>query len=125
MHRMDKEKLRLMLPKFKIEQKLDLKHSLRKLGLIDLFNEDANFNAMMFPNRTTGNETLFVNQAIHNAYVDVDEKGTVAFGSTSLRSLVVSGFKEIIIQINRPFVFFIKDTTRDVILFSGSLCRFI
>ena len=120
--RMDREQLRLMLPKFRIEQKLELKDSLQKLGLINLFNENVNFKTM-FANQTNNN--LFINQAIHNAFVNVDEKGSVAFSSTSLKSLVVSGFKEIIVQINRPFIFFIKDTIRDITLFSGTLCRFI
>lgn len=123
--RMDKQKLRLMLPKFKIEQKLDLKHSLRKMGLVDLFNEDANFKSMLMSTNQTIKSNLYVNQAVHNAYIDVDEKGSEAFSSTSLKSLVVSGFKEILVQVNRPFIFFIKDTTRDVILFSGTLCKFI
>lgn len=121
--RMDREKLRVMLPKFRIEQKLELKNSLRKLGLVDLFNEDANFGPM-FANRTEAGN-LYVNQAIHNAFINVDEKGTVALSSTSLKSLVVSGFKEIVVQVNRPFIFFIKDPIRDVILFAGTLCRFI
>lgn len=123
--RMDKYQLRLILPKFKIEQKLELKNNLRKLGLTNLFNEDANFKSMFSSsaNQTTNN--LFINQAIHNAFINVDEKGTSVFGSTTLKSLVVSGFKEIVVQVNRPFIFFIKDTLRDVILFSGTLCRFI
>lgn len=121
--RMDKEKLRVMLPKFRIEQKLELRNSMRKLGIADLFSEDANFGPM-FANRTEAGD-LYVNQATHNAFINVDEKGTVALGSTSLKSLVVSGFKEIVVQVNRPFIFFIKDPIRDVILFAGTLCRFI
>ena len=121
--RMDREKLRVMLPKFRIEQKLELKNSLRRLGLLDLFNEDANFGPM-FANRSEAGD-LYVNQAIHNAFINVDEKGTQALAGTSFKSLVVSGFKEIVVQVNRPFIFFIKDTLRDVILFSGTLCRFI
>lgn len=121
--RMDKQKLRVMLPKFRIEQKLELKNSLRRLGLIDLFDENANLERM-FANRSEASN-LYVNQAIQNAFINVDHEGTVALGSTSLKSLVVSGFKEIVVQVNRPFIFFIKDTLRDVILFSGTLCRFI
>ncbi|KPP64969.1 neuroserpin-like [Scleropages formosus] len=65
-----KQKVEVYLPRFKVEQKLDLKELLQKLGIKDIFGKDADLSAM------TGEEKeLFVSKAVQKAYLEVTEEG--------------------------------------------------
>ena len=106
-----KSKVHVILPKFKMSVRYNLLGNLQSLGVKSLFNSDCDLRKVM----RTGYE-LFVTDAIHNAFIEVNEKGTQASAATAIflgRSLVPTFIA------NSPFVFFIKDNLAKAILFSG------
>ncbi|XP_012273537.1 antichymotrypsin-2 [Orussus abietinus] len=63
-----KKKIRLYLPKFKIESKLRLGEALKKLGLKEIFDEKADFSMI-------AKKALKVGKFIHKAVMELDEEG--------------------------------------------------
>lgn len=107
------------LPKFKIEYKKELKDTFIAMGMGEAFNENlANFKNM-------SDVDLYISKVIHQAVVDVSEKGTEASASTVIeidsRSTSFSEKKKYSFVADRPFLFLIKDETTNTILFMGVL----
>ena len=106
-----KRKMRVVLPKFKITSRYELADKLQSLGIKSLFSNDCDLSAML----KAGGD-VFITNAIHKAFIVVNEKGTEASAATALflgRSLI----RDFIA--NRPFSFFIKDNAAKLILFAG------
>jgi len=108
--------LRLFLPKFSIESHIALVEMLKDMGMNQPFNPiEANFSGI-------SNQTpLSIYTAIHEAYVAVDEDGTVAGAATGEIS-VPSGTVQLF-KFNRPFLFLIYDRDTRSILFMGRFIR--
>lgn len=117
MSAMNYEKVELSLPKFKTISDFELNAVLQKLGMIEAFGMEADFSGI------TGDKSLFINKIIHKAFVDVNEEGTEAAASTAVVMAEKSAgpSKSIVFNANHPFVFYIKDNQKDVILFMGRL----
>ena len=106
-----KRKVRIVLPKIKITSRYELTNRLRSLGIKSLFNDDCDLSRMF---KAGGH--VFVTNAVHQASVVVDEKGSEASAATALflgRSIIQD------FVANRPFMFFIKDNAEKLILFAG------
>lgn len=106
-------KVAVTMPRFHAEQRVDLVPVLRALGMRDAFD----------PNRAdlTGiNPTvpLYVSQVVHQATIDVDEKGTEAAAATAVVIREVSAAANRI-TVDRPFLYFVRDTQTGAILFMG------
>ncbi|XP_051169092.1 serine protease inhibitor 42Dd-like [Leptopilina boulardi] len=56
----------LNLPKFKIENTVEIKDVLQKMGMNEMFNDSANFNGI-------SNSTIFMNKVIDKTVIEVDE----------------------------------------------------
>jgi len=112
---MESREVKLALPKFEFETEYALKETLVDLGMTDAFNQNsADFSGM------TGNRDLFISDAIHKAFVSVDEKGTEAAAVTAIAmagSAPPSG--PVDFTANRPFIFLIQDIETGSILFIG------
>ena len=98
------------LPKFTMETDYDLKKFLPAMGITDVFNP-ANSDL----GGISGEKGLFVDQAIHKAFVDVNEEGTEAAAATGM-AMLQSGFS---FRASHPFLFIIQDNNTDQILFMG------
>jgi serpin B len=107
--------VQLGMPKFKFESQFSLPDQLSTLGMTDAFDPNlADFSGM------TGNRDLFVSDVIHKAFVAVDEKGTEAAAATAvIMELAMAPMFENVLTIDRPFIFFIRDTVSGQILFVG------
>jgi len=72
----------------------------------------------------TGKRDLYITDVIHQAYINVDEKGTEAAAATvtlmGLGSAPQSPDLKIF-NVDHPFVFLIKDNTTGSILFMGKI----
>jgi len=104
----------VMLPKFKISTQLDLKKYLMKLGMRKAFSEaDAEFPYF------TGDDSLHINEFVHQTVIEVNESGTVAAAATAAahatRSRVVK------FHAKHPFMFAIRDTRTNLVLFFGKV----
>ncbi|WP_448516671.1 serpin family protein [Pseudothermotoga sp.] len=110
-------RVQLFLPRFKIQQRLSMKETLMKMGMIDPFTDRADFS------KIDGTRKLKIQNVIHQAFVEVNEEGTEAAAATA----VTMGIKmampvmPVIFRADRPFMFFIQEETSNTILFMGRL----
>jgi len=105
------------LPRFKTEAKFELSTTLASMGMTAAFNmRRADFSGM------TGKPNLFISKVIHQAYVDVNEKGTEAAAATAV---VMEGkakpSRPPVFRADHPFLFLIRDRKTGSILFLGRL----
>jgi len=104
----------LMLPKFQLEQELDLTEVLPAMGMIDAFNPDtANFSGI------NPQEQLVIGAARHKAFIGTTELGTEAAAATGIGIELVSAPP--LLALDRPFLFFIEDQETKAVLFLGRL----
>jgi serpin B len=114
--KMEKTKLdSIALPKFKLETKYFLNDSLSALGMPTAFSDKADFSKM------TGRRDLFINFVIHQAFVEVDEKGTEATAATAVMIWETAVRQLKIFRADHPFLFYILDKETGTILFFGRL----
>jgi serpin B len=110
--------LNLSMPKFEFTVEESLISPLNSLGINDAFTHSANFSKMSKTN------DLFISDILHKAYIKVDEDGTEAAAATSIM-FATTGIVVNVIQrdmnLNRPFIFFIKDNFSGQILFLGNI----
>ena len=109
--------LTVEIPKFKIEQSLELSHTLRQLGLTFFGGENSDFSGFL---DKESESALTFEKALHKSYIEVNEEGseaaaaTALFGFRSARPLFHTHFIA-----NHPFLFLIFDVKTDMILFFG------
>ncbi len=105
----------LGLPKFEFTKDFSLSNALMNLGMSNAFDgELADFSGM------TGDKDLFIGNVIHKAFVAVDEKGTEAAAATAVIMEITSAIMyDVNLQVDRPFIFIIRDTVNGQILFIG------
>lgn len=106
----------LWIPKFKLEEALDLKKELQKCGINDAFCEGvADFSGM------DGDTKLYVSDVFHKAFIDVNEEGTEAAAATAVVMVMECAMimDKIEFKADRPFLFFIRDNATGAILFLG------
>lgn len=112
---MQEKTLELGIPKFQASSRVDLKDSLKSLGMNSLFSGDADLGQI------SNSRSLYVNQVIHKASVEVNEEGAVA---TSVNVVsVISKTKAEKVVFDRPFIFVIRDKKSGIILFMGRISQ--
>ena len=114
------QRVEVQLPRFRLEQTLDLVPSLAALGMPAAFAPaTADFSGM------TGGRDLYINAVVHKAFVEVDEQGTEAAAATAvemtLTSMPFTPQEAIVFRADRPFLFFIAHQPSRTILFLGRL----
>jgi serpin B len=117
---MESRPVNLAMPKFKMTSRFDLTSQLAKMGMARAFSPAADFSGM------TTRSKLFINQVIHKAFVDVNEKGTEAAAATgvSLKKEAAPRPEEpVVFRADRPFVFLIRDNRTGSILFLGRVAN--
>lgn len=111
---MSQIEVNLTLPRFQFDTELDLGDSLPSLGMVDAFDSHlADFSGM------DGARDLFISDAIHKAYIDVNEEGTEAAAATGIVIKLTSLPIENVVLVDRPFIFAIYDKVTGSILFLG------
>lgn len=110
-------KLRVAMPKFRVESTLPLGDAMQALGVKKAFvYGQADFSGV------DGTKELFVGAAIHKTFVAVDEKGTEAAAATVVSMAAGAApdqSKPREVNVDRPFLFAIRDVARDRLLFLG------
>ncbi len=112
---MEDQKVSLTIPKFEFESEMSLAESLSVMGMPVAFSDGADFSGM------DGTRSLYIGDVIHKAFVSVDENGTEAAAATAV-IMVLSAQPidpPVNFNIDRPFVFLIRDIATDSILFVG------
>lgn len=112
----------LTLPKFKTGFKSSLNKVLKSMGMAIVFDPGvADFSGISQTIYDQG-ERLYISEVLHEAVVQVDEKGTEAAAATSVGIGVTSvpaGYFNM--RVDHPFLFFIRERSSDTILFMGKL----
>lgn len=113
----------LKMPKFKIEFRIDnLSSDLQAMGLVKPFSFHKDNFTQLFSNPT---DLLKINRVIHQAFIEVDEKGSEAAAATIVEVVVVVSLPPnkmpTIFTLDRPFIFFIQEKHSGAILFMGKL----
>ncbi|XP_017333419.1 antithrombin-III [Ictalurus punctatus] len=107
----------VQFPRFRIEDNFSLKDKLQAMGLHDIFSAEHASLPGMVANNHTG---LYVSDAYHKAFLEVNEEGSEAAAATAVvfggRSLNPN--REVFIA-NRPFFIFIRETTINTLIFAG------
>ena len=113
---MEKKRVKVYLPRMKIEEKYNLTSVLMALGMTDLFSPSANLSGI------SSAESLKISEAIHEAYMEVNEEGTEMAGSAGVMGDIKhsSEFEEF--RADHPFLFLIKHNPTNSILFFGRYC---
>lgn len=116
---MKPQKVKIFLPRFKLESSFKLNDTLAKMGMADAFGE-ADFSGL------DGTRNLFISGVFHKAWGEVNEEGTEAAAATA----VVMGIRGMpqnppppppVFRADHPFVFLIRDTHSGSLLFLGRL----
>jgi serpin B len=105
----------LSLPKFGLETTADLGGVLAALGMTDALDPDrADFSGI------TPAEQLYISAVIHQANLDVDEKGSEASAATAaVMGTTAMPSDQVVLRVDRPFLFALRDTKTGAILFLG------
>ncbi|MDR2981465.1 MAG: serpin family protein [Puniceicoccales bacterium] len=117
-------KTRTFLPKFEIENKLDLPSILSQMGTVSAFEDNASFGRMFHWNPLA--ERIYINDSRQDALIKVDEEGSEAVAVTTTVGYSIGCSTSPIMEspiiefrANHPFMFFIIHDASQTILFSG------
>lgn len=113
----DTSGVELHMPKFKMEYKKELNETLAALGMGIAFSSDADFSNMV-----NGSRSLNISEVMHKTFLEVNEEGTEAAAVTSVGIGVTSAGPSVL-NIDRPFVFLIREKSSNTILFIGKLMQ--
>ncbi|KAM9034549.1 serpin E3 [Sarcophilus harrisii] len=101
--------------RFRIQNHFNLKDVFSSLGITDLFDPfKANLKGI------SGQDDLYVSEAIHNARIEVLEDGTKASGTTAL--VLLRRSRTPFFKADRPFIFFLRESNTGTSIIS--LMRF-
>ena len=68
----------------------------------------------------TGEEQLFISAVVHQANIDVDEKGTTASAASAVvMAAQAAPAAPVTLRVDRPFLFAVRDLPTDAIVFLG------
>lgn len=107
----------LYMPKFKYEYKRNLNDDLANLGMgiaFDPYKADfSNINDLI---------PIYITDVLHQTFIETNEEGTEAAAAT----VVIFGTTSMpmpppVININHPFLYFIRETTTGTIVFMGQV----
>ncbi|XP_029310781.1 plasminogen activator inhibitor 1 [Cottoperca gobio] len=105
-------KRQLAMPRFTLNSEVDLKASLLKMGLGDMFNlATADFT------RITTDERLCVSKVLQRVKIEVNEQGTKGAAATAAVMFSRMAVEEI--TLDRPFLFLIQHKQTGAVLFMG------
>jgi serpin B len=115
-----RQQVNVHFPKFTTSQNIDLKRNLKALGMVDAFTHNADFSGI------EPKKELYITDALHKAFIDVDELGTEAAAATAVSVGVTSMPPPKVVpkfRADHPFFYLIRDNKTSSILFMGRLTQ--
>jgi serpin B len=105
------------IPRFRLRFTGEMSSPLSALGVVRAFAPEANFGAISA-------QSIRIDSIYHQAYIDVDEKGTEAAAATAITLMAVSqttlpDYPSASFIADHPFLFMIRDLKTGAILFMG------
>ncbi len=111
------KKVQITMPRFKYAFESHLKEVLQIMGMSQAFNAgQADFSLIT-------DEDLYISEAIHKSYIDVNETGTEAAAVTGLvfTTTSIDPDPPIPFRVDKPFVYAITEEDTGAILFIGEV----
>jgi serpin B len=110
--------VQVSLPKFRAESAFSLREVLSTMGMPTAFTDKADFSGID-PKRGVA-----ISAVVHKAFVDVSEQGTEAAAATGITMRTTAmpmPEQAVVFRADHPFIFLIRDTRTEVVLFIGRL----
>lgn len=110
------------MPKFESEMEVDLREVLKEMGMVLPFDgAQADFTDL----GTSPDGNLYINEVLHKAYIEVEEKGTRGGAATAV-GINCEGAPEepeeqMVVTLDRPFVYLVLDTSSMLPVFMGTV----
>jgi len=112
----ENKRVGVRMPKFEFRNSVDLGPSVKALGLKSPFMASGGF-----PGMTAGANDFQINKLSQETYIKVNEEGTEAYAVTKSWSFAIGGEHTVLFNINRPFMFLIRDFDSGLVLFVGKV----
>jgi len=112
---LQEHKVEVIIPKFRLEQTLDLKDTLMKMKIVDMFSSKADLKGIV------KGDNVYVSSVVQKTFIDVHENGTEAAAATGVIAVTYSFVQTEQFREDHPFVFYIISNENKVILFNGRL----
>ncbi|KAM5288039.1 serpin E3 [Ctenodactylus gundi] len=110
--RLRRARMEVLLPRFRIQNQFNLKSILRSWGVTDLFDPlRANLKGI------SGQDGIYVSEAIHKAEIEVSEEGAKASAATAL--LLLKRSRIPVFKADRPFIFFLREPSTGFVFSIG------
>ncbi|KAM3861877.1 putative serpin E3 [Diretmus argenteus] len=107
-------KMDIFLPRFRMQNKFNLRSVLTSMGISDAFNPTAaDFTGISVE------EGLYVSDAFHKARIEVTEDGTKAAAATAM--VLLKRSRAPVFKADRPFLFILRQVNTGSILFMGRI----
>ncbi|CAL1410858.1 unnamed protein product [Linum trigynum] len=108
------------IPRFKISFGFEASNTLKGLGLVLPFSNEADLTEMVESSAVGSN--LSVSSIFHKSFIEVNEQGTEA-GAASVGVIALRGLpaEKIDFVADHPFMFLIKEDLTGMVLFSGHI----
>jgi len=111
---LNEQRVDIFIPRFKFKTKYFMAKALSDMGMPTAFGSTADFSGM------DGTRDLFIQNVIHQAFVEVNEEGTEAAAATGVVMGITSvGPRIPIFRADHPFIFIIQERETGNILFLG------
>jgi serpin B len=112
---LNKRETDLSFPRFKYGYKKKLKSILTDMGMGIAFYDGADFSNI-------SDRDLLINDVTHQAFIETNEEGTEAAAATIVDIRLTSmPPAPMVLNIDRPFIYIIRETTTNSILFMGKV----
>lgn len=110
---MEETDVSLYLPRFAFDTKYFMMDDLEEMGMPTAFTSDADLSGI------TGTRELYIDLVIHQAFIEVNEKGTEAAAATGVSIRLTGAPIGEVFWADHPFIFLIRDLDTSVIMFMG------
>ncbi|XP_076137602.1 neuroserpin-like [Alosa pseudoharengus] len=112
-----RQKVEIYLPRFKVEQKIDLRDTLQELGIQNIFTKDADLSGITTD--MADGKDLFVGKAVQKAYLEVSEEGAEGAAGSGMIALTRNLVLYPQVMADHPFFFIIRSRKTGSIVFMG------
>ncbi|NXL95610.1 OVALX protein, partial [Alectura lathami] len=113
---MGKRRVKVYLPRMKMEEKYNLTSVLMALGMTDLFSPSANLSGI------SSAQSLKMSEAVHGAYVEVSEEGIEVASSAEVMGDMKNSAELEEFRADHPYLFLIKHIPTNTIVYFGRYC---
>ena len=118
MTQLNRREVLLFLPRFKVECTYRMEERiLPDMGMKLPFSTQADFSGIS----NIDTHPTRISKVIHKTFVEVNEQGTEAAAVTGMETIVGSNENRVYFDVNKPFLFAIRENSTGVILFIGKI----